>query len=159
VDAPDERVVRLLGAAWLALRQALAARLATHRITPRELWALTALRERPGLSPGELGRLLLLDPPTTSRLVADLCRRKLVEVQPDRQDRRRTRLLLGERGAALAERIAAVDQECELAALRGLSPGEGAALREGLRRMARNLAAELAPPASPRAAPPRRRRS
>jgi DNA-binding MarR family transcriptional regulator len=159
VDAPDERVVRLLGAALLALRQALAARLAAHRITPRELWALTALREQPGISPGELGPLLLLDAPTTSRLVADLRQRKLVEVQPDRQDRRRTRLVLGERGAALAERLVAVDRECELAALRGLSAGDAAALREGLRRVAGNLAAEPAPQASTRSPPARRRRS
>jgi DNA-binding MarR family transcriptional regulator len=159
VNADDERVIGLMGAAWQALRQALSARLAAHRLTPRELWALTALREQPGLSPGELGPRLRLDAPATSRLVADLRRRKLVEVRPDRQDRRRTRLVLGERGTALAERLATIDRECEELALRGLSAAEAAALREGLRRVARNLSGPLAPPAPPGAAPTHRRRS
>jgi DNA-binding MarR family transcriptional regulator len=130
----------LVVAARQSLRHAICARARRFRLTTQQFWAIVVLRGNPGMTPGELASGLLLDAPAASRLVALLVRRKLVEVLPDREDRRRTRLFLTEAGGALGEKLAPIEAEFQAAVVRGISDAETAVMRAGLRRIVANLA-------------------
>lgn len=130
----------LIVAARQSLRQAIGARARGLRLTTQQFWAIYVIRTSPGATPGELGHLLLLDAPAASRLVAQLVERELVEMRPDRDDRRRTRLHLTEKGEALGEDVGTIVGEFQQAVVRGFSDDEVALLRAGLRRVVENLA-------------------
>jgi DNA-binding MarR family transcriptional regulator len=140
VQLPDPTLGLLIIAARHAIRQAICVRARKYRLTSQQFWGLVALRRLPGITPGDLGHWMLLDPPATSRLVAELVRRKLVEVRPDREDRRRTRLHLTEKGEPLAAKLEVIAQEYQDASVAGMSPEQIDGLRAGLRRMVENLA-------------------
>jgi DNA-binding MarR family transcriptional regulator len=131
----------LVGAARPCLRHAICARARRFRLTTQQFWAMVVLRQNADLTPGDLASGLLLDAPAASRLVALLVRRKLLEVRPDREDRRRTRLFLSEAGVALAEQLAPIEAEFQATLVRGMSDEELAVMRAGLRRIVANLAA------------------
>jgi DNA-binding MarR family transcriptional regulator len=156
---PPPGLAALLVQARRALRQALAARLESRGVGPREAAALVELARRPASTPGELAQELALDAPATSRLVAELQRRALVEALPDRRDRRRTRLVLTERGRTSAAELSSASEALEAEAAEGLSPEELEALRRALSRVAENLRSAAAPARrpAPRGARPGRR--
>jgi DNA-binding MarR family transcriptional regulator len=131
----------LVVAARQSLRHAICARARRFRLTTQQFWAVVVLRENPAMTPGDLASGLLLDPPAASRLVAHLVHRKLVEVRPDREDRRRARIFLTEAGVTLAEKLAPIEAEFQATVVRGMSGEELAVLRAGLRRIVSNLAA------------------
>jgi DNA-binding MarR family transcriptional regulator len=131
----------LIVAARQSIRHAICARARRYRLTSQQFWAIVALRVYPGATPGELARLLLLDPPGASRLVAALSRRKLVELRPDREDRRRMRAFLTDAGAQLGEKLAVIADDFRAALDGGISRDEEAALRTALRRVIEGLAA------------------
>lgn len=131
----------LVVAARQSLRHAICARARRFRLTTQQFWAMIVLRQNAGVTPGDLASGLLLDAPAASRLVALLVRRKLLEVRPDREDRRRTRLFLSEAGVALAEQLAPIEAEFQATVVRGMSDEELAVMRAGLRRIVANLAA------------------
>jgi DNA-binding MarR family transcriptional regulator len=122
------------------MRAAIGARARPLRLTPQQFWAIVVLQREQGTSPGELGARLLLDAPAASRVIAALTQRKLVEVRPDREDRRRTHLHLSPAGALLAEKVRAVAEEFQAAMVRGLGDAEQDAVRAALGRIAENLA-------------------
>src|SRR5512144_1764279 len=126
-----------LGAVIVAARRgvwnALCAHARRFRLTGQQFWAILALDDAPGLTPGGLAEVLFLDAPAASRLVAFLARRKVVEVRPDRVDRRRTRLSLTPAGEALAAKLRVARDELRQALEAGFTPEELAALRGGLR--------------------------
>lgn len=140
MPVPDPTVGLLIISARQRMRHAIGARARGFRLTTAQFWALVALHERPGVTPGELAHWMLLDAPATSRLVADVAKRKLVEIHPDREDRRRARLFLTEKGTAVAAQLTAVAAEYRAACLRGMTPAEIDALRRGLVRFAENVA-------------------
>jgi DNA-binding MarR family transcriptional regulator len=139
VDTPP------LGIVILATRRgvwsAFCAQARRFRLTGQQFWAVLALNERPGLTPGALADELLLDAPAASRIVSELSRRRLVESRPDRSDRRRTLLYLTGAGDALAGELAAARLEFRDALEEGLTPEQVAALRGGLRRILANARA------------------
>jgi DNA-binding MarR family transcriptional regulator len=149
MTAPHEPLGLLIVAARQAIRQAICTRARAHRLTGQQFWAIVALHRTPGLSPGDLAHLLLLDAPAASRLVALLSGRSLLEARPDRADRRRTHLHLTASGEALAAELAAIADEFQGALVRGLSPSELDVLRRGLGRVVENLATFESAPASP----------
>jgi DNA-binding MarR family transcriptional regulator len=155
VPLPDPPLGLLIVAARHSIRQAIYARARRHRLTVQQFWALHALRQEPGLTQGELGQRVHLDAPAASRLVAELAKRKLIDVRPDRDDRRRLRLYLGERGLPLAEKLQAIADEYGQAVTRGIPEPELSALRAGLRKVIDNLAA-FAAAGDEGAAPPAR---
>ena len=140
VQSPDPTVGLLIVSARQRIRHAIAARARGFRLTSAQFWALVALHERPGVTPGELGQWMMLEAPAASRLVSDVAKRKLVDVRPDREDRRRTRLFLTERGTALAAQLTAIAAEYRAACTRGMTASEIEALRSGLRRVSENVA-------------------
>ncbi len=156
---PDPSIGLLVLAARHAMRQAIAGQAARFRLTNPQFWALVAVGQIPGISPGELGHWMQLDAPAASRLVADLARKKLLVIEPDRQDRRRTRLLLTEKGQGLSAKLRPIADAYHAATVRGMAPPEIEALRKTLRRMAENLAGfDGGEPAAPAPEPARRAR-
>jgi len=147
VAPPPPALTTLLVQARRALRAAQAARLAGRDLGPREAAALVGLARKPASTPGELAVELALDAPATSRLLAGLHRQKLVELRPDRLDRRRTRLLLTDAGRDAAAELAAVAEALEEEAVKGLTPEALAAMRGALGHILANLRGALAPPA------------
>lgn len=138
---PEPTIGLLVIAARHGVRGAVSAHAGRHRLTVPQFWALYWLRRSPGFTPGELASAMLLDAPAGSRLVAELVKRKLVEVRPDRQDRRRTRLFLSAKGAPVAARIERDAVRYQAESLRGMDAAEIAALRSGLGKLIANLAA------------------
>lgn len=108
------------------------------RLSGQQCWALLALRGSPGATPGELAEELFLDPPSASRLVALLVRRGLVESEPDREDRRKSRLRLTPDGESLGDRLDVAVGRFRSGLEAGLTPEEVAAVRAGLRRILEN---------------------
>jgi DNA-binding MarR family transcriptional regulator len=140
VQRPDPTLGLLIIAARHAIRHAICVRARKHRLTTQQFWAIFPLRQAPGLTPGELGHRMLLDAPAASRLVADLSKRKLLEVKPDREDRRRTRLFLSEKGIPLADKLQLVADEYQQAITRGMTDDEVRVIRAGLAKVVENLA-------------------
>jgi DNA-binding MarR family transcriptional regulator len=155
---PPPGLSALLVQARRALRQALAARLQSRGIGPREAAALIELARKPASTPGELAQELALDPPATSRLVSELNRQRLVENLPDREDRRRTRLVLTAAGRVSAAELSTTTEALEAEAARGLAPEELEVLRRALSRLADNLRAAAVPADRPAARTARRAR-
>lgn len=141
VALPEPTIGLLVIAARHGVRGAVSARAGRHRLTVPQFWALYWLRRSPGFTPGELAGAMLLDAPAGSRLVAELVKRKLVEVRPDRQDRRRARLFLSASGEPVAARIERDAERYQAESVRGMDAAEIAALRSGLRKLIANLAA------------------
>ncbi|KAA0678834.1 MarR family winged helix-turn-helix transcriptional regulator [Roseomonas genomospecies 6] len=71
------------------------------QLTPTQWGALVTLRAEGSLSQNQLGRLTYMDPATTQGVILRLVERKLVERQPDPQDRRRTSVSLTRNGQTL----------------------------------------------------------
>jgi DNA-binding MarR family transcriptional regulator len=131
----------LIVAARHAMRHAICERARKFRLTTQQFWALERVSGAPGLTVGDLAATLLLDAPATSRLVQQLGARKLLELRPDRDDRRRLRLHLAPRGSTIAAEVIAIAASFHDVLVRGMSEAEAAALRGGLVRVVDNLSA------------------
>ncbi len=134
-----EYVGLLVEIARRRIKQAVLGRVAGLRLAPRQFWLLVTLHERPGISQGELADRARVDAPTASRLVATLERRRLVRVDADPSDRRRTILSLTAAGERLARDLAAVAQEVRAAVVDGMGETEVEGLRRGLRKVIDNM--------------------
>ncbi|QCO14452.1 MarR family transcriptional regulator [Azospirillum brasilense] len=75
------------------------------QLTPTQWGALVTLRTEGSLSQNQLGRLTFMDPATTQGVILRLVERKLVERQPDPQDRRRTSVSLTRAGQSLVSTL------------------------------------------------------
>jgi DNA-binding MarR family transcriptional regulator len=69
-----------------------------------QVWALSVVRERPGIGMNDLARALDVRQPTASNLVKSLVEQDLVEVRRDERDRRAVRLHLRPAGARVLRR-------------------------------------------------------
>ncbi len=146
----DEPIGILIAAARSAINQAARARLEGSDLTPQPFWVLMALFEHPGISLREVCEQRRMDPPTGSRIVSALARRKLVHIGGDAEDRRRCCLELTPDGHAVARGLRGVLDELRRLVVRGLSPAEQQTLRTLLRR----VVASVTPPATPHPAAP-----
>jgi DNA-binding MarR family transcriptional regulator len=129
----------LIAAARRRIKQAVLAEVSRFALSPQQFWMLIALREAPGPSQAELAQRIRSDAPAVSRTLASLLERGFVRAEPDPRDRRRTRVLLTERGERLAAEVAFVAEEVRSAVVDGMSAGEEAAVRRGLKRIIANL--------------------
>jgi DNA-binding MarR family transcriptional regulator len=136
----QESVGLLIGAARRQLHLAVQSRVGRHRLSPPQFWTLLALREVPGASLGELAQRLRIDAPSASRLAASLQERRLLRMELDEADRRRSHLELTPAGKNLAEALLPVASAVRDAAVAGLDAREQQALREALLRILANLA-------------------
>jgi DNA-binding MarR family transcriptional regulator len=134
-----EHVGILIGAIRRRIKQAVLARVAGSGLSAQQFWFLVAVSEVPGTSLAELGERLHCDPPTASRVVSALRRRRLLRRDVDPADRRRSRLVLTAAGERLAGELAPVAREIRRAVVAGMAEPEVEMLREGLRRVISNL--------------------
>src|SRR6266568_1470109 len=135
----EEPIGLLLAAIRRRSRQVVQAKAQGHRLSPQQFWALVGIREAAPRSLRELSELLRIDPPTASRVVASLTRRRLVRMAEDPADRRRLVLETTGEGADLAARIRPVARDLRAALVDGFSEAEVTALRGALRRILDNL--------------------
>ncbi len=144
--APDDEPIGILiAAARSAINQAARARLEGSQLTPQQFWVLMALFEHPGTSLREVCEQRRMDPPTGSRVVAALARRKLVHVGGDAADRMRCCLELTPLGRTLARSLRGVLRDLRQRVVHGLSPAEQRTFRTLLRRVVANVTAPDTP--------------
>jgi DNA-binding MarR family transcriptional regulator len=135
----QEPVGLLIGAARRRIKQAVGRRLRPFRLTPQQFWILLAIQEGRAPSLTELADRLRGDQPTASRIVAALVRRKLVRVDVDPVDRRRSKLSTTSAGDALHADLSAVAAEIRAGVVAGMNEAEQEAIRAGLRKVIANM--------------------
>jgi MarR family transcriptional regulator, transcriptional regulator for hemolysin len=135
----DEPIGLLIGAVRRRIRQAVGSQVRRYHLTTQQFWVLVAIYEHPGFSLGQLAAHLRMDEPTTSRVVAALMKRKLVQVKGDAADRRRACIHLRAPGAELGKELRALATTVRAAVVQGLRPTEQAALRGSLRKIIANM--------------------
>jgi DNA-binding MarR family transcriptional regulator len=109
-------------------------------MTALQYTALTVLERHPGLSSAQLARNSFVTAQTMADMVRALEERSLVERHRDAADRRRLVLALTSDGRRLLGRYRGRVAALEERMLRGLSPEQAAALRQGLGVCRVNLA-------------------
>jgi DNA-binding MarR family transcriptional regulator len=135
----QEPIGLLLASVRKRQRQAVEMRVRDLRLSTQQFWLLVALCERQGASLADILAALPMDQPTASRVVAAVCRRKLVTIQNDPKDRRRRLMRLTPKGREFAERCLTVAAQVRGAIVDRFSPDEIATLRGWLRRIVENL--------------------
>jgi DNA-binding MarR family transcriptional regulator len=135
----EEHVGMLLAAVRRRIRQVVHATARAHRLAPQQFWMLLGIDEEGPISLGGLAARIRMDPPTASRVVASLTRRRLVRMAEDPADRRRLLIETTEEGAELAARLRPLAREVRDALVAGFSPAELAGLRTSLGRILTNL--------------------
>lgn len=135
----EQHVGILVAAIRRRIRQVVHAQASAHQLTPQQFWLLLGINEAGPLSLSALADRLPIDPPTASRVVASLTRRRLVRMAEDPEDRRRLLIGTTPEGADLAARLRPLARDLREAVVAGFSPAELAALRASLRRVLANL--------------------
>lgn len=135
----QEPIGLLLASVRKRQRQAVEMRVRDLKLSTQQFWLLVALCERQGASLADILAALPMDQPTASRVVAAVCRRKLVHIQNDPKDRRRRLMRLTPKGQEFAERCLAVAAQVRGAIVDRFSPDEITTLRGWLRRIVENL--------------------
>jgi DNA-binding MarR family transcriptional regulator len=79
----QEPIGLLLASVRKRQRQAVEMRVRDLKLSTQQFWLLVALCERQGASLADILAALPMDQPTASRVVAAVCRRKLVRIQSD----------------------------------------------------------------------------
>jgi DNA-binding MarR family transcriptional regulator len=135
----QEHVGLLIGRARRSIKQAVLRKARGLRLTPPQFWFLNAARELGNPTLGDLARRQHFDPPTASRLLESLTKRRLLRMLPDPRDRRAVRISLTPAGLKLAERVGPLAASVRAAVVQGMSAREQDALRAGLRKVISNL--------------------
>lgn len=129
----------LIAVARRRLKQAVLSRVDRRRLSVQQFWMLVALAEHPGVPQARIAERMHADAPTVSRTLAGLVERRLVRVDLDPSDRRRTRISLTAAGRRTADELAPLAVEIRAAVIDGMTPDEIAAVRKGLLRVIGNL--------------------
>jgi DNA-binding MarR family transcriptional regulator len=129
----------LIAVARRRLKWAVLSRVGRRRLSVQQFWMLIVLAEHPGFSQARIAERLHADAPTVSRTLSGLLERRLVRVDLDPSDRRRTRISLTAAGRRLATELAPLAAEIRAAVIEGMGPEEIAAVRRGLLRVIGNL--------------------
>ena len=139
---PEQEYVGLLIArVRRRLKQAVLAQVAPHGLTPLQFWLLLSIQVNPGCSLGMLVERHGIDAPMASRVIAGLVRKKLVKLQADRVDRRRSHIVLTAAGTLLCRDLLPIAGRVRATVVRGMSAREVQAMRASLRKVAANLEA------------------
>jgi len=102
------------------------------KLSVSQLRGLAFLNAHPGASLSEVADYLGVTPPSTSKLVDELVRRKLVARRTARDDRRRTMLRLTARGRASLQSAFDASQATLAGLLTALAPSERAAVTRAM---------------------------
>lgn len=123
-------------ALWRELVIGFASQLGDLRLGFTQLAALYVLADGSTLTVGELADSINRSPSATSRLVAGLVKRRLVERRPEEEDRRQRTLRLTPRGHAVLRVVDRARAEQFLSAVRPMPTGERAIVAMGVAALA-----------------------
>jgi DNA-binding MarR family transcriptional regulator len=129
----------LLAAVRRRQRQAVEARVGHMGLSSQQFWVLEAIHQRGECPLSDILATLPMDQPTTSRVLAALQERGLVETQTDSNDRRCRRVRLTTQGERLAKHCTTIAKQIRKTLLVGFTQAEVATLSETLSRMVANL--------------------
>lgn len=123
-------------ALWRELVIGFASQLGELRLGFTQLAALYVLADSGRITISDLADALSRSPSATSRLVAGLVQRRLVERRPEFEDRRQRALRLTQRGRALLRTVDRARADQFLSAVRPMPPGERALIAMGVAALA-----------------------
>ncbi|MFI7504712.1 MarR family winged helix-turn-helix transcriptional regulator [Streptomyces sp. NPDC049687] len=104
-------------------------------LTPAQAEILLVLAERAPLTLAEVGRLIVCESGSPSRIVDTLTKRNLIDREPGQVDRRVVYLRLTPRGEALIPELRTIDAQTDAMVTDRLSPEEQAVMTRGLRQI------------------------
>lgn len=104
-------------------------------LTPAQAEILLVLAERAPLTLAEVGRLIVCESGSPSRIVDTLTKRGLVDREPGQVDRRVVYLRLSSRGEELLPALRDIDARTDAMVTDCLNPEEQLVMIHGLRRM------------------------
>ena len=108
-----------------------------------QVWALSIIRDRPGIGVNELSRALSVRQPTASNIVKSLSQHELVDVRRDASDRRAVQLHILPEGRKVLRRAPGPFAGVLPEALASLDPETLARLEHDLAELIRTLGADL----------------
>ena len=109
---------------------------AKHGITARQRLIIQVVNEFPGISAGDLAKVLHLDPSTLTGVLQQMSQRTLLLLQPDPRDRRRLRIQLTTKGRRMSQLPVGTVETAVSRTLSRVSPGKLKATREVLSLLA-----------------------
>lgn len=136
---PARPLPRALAGAFKASRAELQRRLEPHGVHAGQDYLLEALYERDSVSVGELAEQLRVEAPTVVRMVQRMQAAGLVNRIADEHDKRRSLIVLTDRGRALVPTVREALADVTRTATRGFTPTERRQLLELLERARANL--------------------
>ncbi len=110
-----------------------------YGVTGRQRLIIQVVNEFPGISAGDLAKVLHLDPSTLTGVLQQMGHRGLLQLQPDMRDRRRLRIQLTTRGRRMSHMAVGAIEAAVSRTLSGVSPAKLKATREVLALLADNL--------------------
>jgi MarR family transcriptional regulator, organic hydroperoxide resistance regulator len=108
-------------------------------VTGRQRLIVQVVNEFPGISAGELARVLHLDPSTLTGVLQQMSERGLLQLQADVRDRRRMRIQLMPKGRRMSHMAVGAIEAAVSKTLSHVSPAKLKATREVLTLLADNL--------------------
>lgn len=133
--SPDDSVGHQIRLAYRAFNRLLGQRLLVEKLTPAQWFFLRALWEKDGVNQRELSTSLGLTEPTTVAALRVLERRGLLRRRRDAHDRRRSVVVLTQKGRGLRDKLMAVPREVNRVGLDGEQSADIAALLATLKRI------------------------
>ena len=110
-----------------------------YGVTGRQRLIVQVVNEFPGISAGDLAKVLHLDPSTLTGVLQQMSTRGLLQLQPDARDRRRLRIQLTTKGRRMSHMAVGAIEAAVAKTLSHISPAKLKATREVLALLAENL--------------------
>ena len=107
-----------------------------------QIWALSVIKERPGIGVGEVAASMEIHQSTASNLVKALLRRELIRMDKSPEDRRNVHLKILPAGSRLLKKVTGPFEGVLPAALSGMSPETLQRLDEDLSQLIELLNAD-----------------
>ena len=120
---------------YMRMRVISTRRLRPHGLTPDQFGVLALLWDNPGLSQGDIARILVKDAPNVTRIVDRLEAKQLVERCSDPHDRRAYRVYPTRTGQAMHGKLGAEILQLRKELLQGLSDKEQDSLHKMLNKL------------------------
>jgi DNA-binding MarR family transcriptional regulator len=134
-DPADSELRYLLLAAQREGARQMTGQLRPLNLTPAQAEILLVLAERAPLTLAEVGRLIVCESGSPSRIVDTLTKRSLVDREPGQVDRRVVYLRLTPRGEALIPALRDIDAQTDAMVTGHLTREEQEIMTRGLRQM------------------------
>lgn len=131
----DSELRYLLLAAQREGARQMTGQLRPFNLTPAQAEILLVLAERAPLTLAEVGRLIVCESGSPSRIVDTLTKRSLVDREPGQVDRRVVYLRLTPRGQELIPVLRTIDTQTDAMIVDRLSAEEQTVMTRGLRRI------------------------